>query len=68
MKHSLQNDKGLNATKPVEPYTSKIPVSGPRSAPQERLLNGKLASFRNAENDDAPILVSYNSPDPRRQR
>ena len=71
MKQSLVNDKGMSATLPTnypgEGNNKGVPVSGPRSAPQERLLDGKLASFKNAENDNAPILVSYNSPDPRRQ-
>lgn len=66
MKHSLQNDSGLSATKPVEEHKG-LPVSGPRSAPQEKLLEGRLVGLKNAENSDAPILVSYDSPDPRRQ-
>lgn len=67
MKHSLQNDTGLNATKPVNQHPSSVPVTGATEAPQEKLLDGKLVSFKNAEENDAPILVSYNSPDTRRQ-
>jgi hypothetical protein len=70
MKHSLQNDTGLRATLPTnypgEGNNKGLPKSGPASAPQEKLLSGKLASFKNAENDSAPILVSYNSPDYRK--
>lgn len=64
MKHSLRNDTGINSSKPVndpgEGNNNGIPVSGPRTAPEERLLDGKLVSFKNAENNDAPLLKSYN--------
>lgn len=71
MKMSLKNDTALNATKPTnDPGTGMnmgIRPTGPTQAPQEKLLAGQMVSFKNAEDNDAPILVSYNSPDPRRQ-
>lgn len=63
MKHSLRNDTGLRATLPTnypgEGNNSGLPQSGPRSAPQEQLLDGKLVSFKNAESSNADKRASY---------
>lgn len=61
MKQSLVNDTGLRATKPVDaPNPREEGVTGPTMSPSERLLKGKLVSFKNAEESDAPKLKSYN--------
>lgn len=59
MKQSLVNDKGMNAIKP-QPVEMGIPSEGPTSAPQEKLLAGKIVSFKNAEEVGTPTLKSYN--------
>jgi len=59
MKHSLQNDTGLSATKPVDPYTSKIKSEGATSSPSSKLLEGKLVSFKNADGNEAPSPAQY---------
>jgi hypothetical protein len=64
MKQSLVNDTGLRATKPTdypgEGNNKGLPKSGATAAPQEKLLAGKLVSFKNAEDEGAEVLASYN--------
>lgn len=62
MKQSNQTHiNPMTATKDVNEYpNTKLPVTGPTSAPQEQLLAGKLVSFKNAERADAPNMKSYN--------
>ena len=62
MKQSNQTHiNPMTATKAVNQYpNTKLPVTGPKSAPQSQLLAGKLVSFKNAECDDCSNIKSYN--------
>jgi len=64
MKHSLVNDKGMSATMPTnypgEGNNMGVKPKGPTSAPQEKLLAGTMVSFKNAEENSAEEMKSYN--------